>query len=548
MTCDDPFEVQEDDLESWVDVSCDWWRCSYEDVEWTYVRRYHWTDTGVKLTIHSRPPCYHGTLYNAKAAYGYDDETSHDLELNPELVGVKVTEDALEAYERDVGICDQFQAFPQFTFDAGLLLPEDPSEDDIRDSREDWARQVDELLGGVLEPLCSDLPVCLPDDGIIMWDLDALDHSYDSDNMPDVVDLTYSDTSVESDPMPTTPPGDKKSYAEVLFDHLATPTHAGTVVSPLPSKPLNASALSFIPSVFLEQRSPSPTADEPYVSPTYEFHFPSLSGNAASRANTRSLPPSLQRDEHGFYNEVPSESTETQSAMQSRAVTPKRSPAAGVRSFLGSSPKQGSKTREMVDRLRSSSGGSRRSRKHKGEANAQRHSVDNAIPQTAKDAEGWITGVHTQPSSSHKRSKSHNKSGDWVEGLFQCRGGHAKAEHGQRSHKRAASHAPAASANHAPPPPSSVSSSPTSSSFGNPQTPINTQFPLPQFYAFQSPYAAYPGSYPIPPQGPAIQMMQGPWPVGPMVPAHAAYVLSPPMYGPSASPYDTRKVSPPRLA
>lgn len=538
----------QEELESWVFVSSDWWRCSYTDVEWACVRRYHWTETGVKLTIHPQPPYYHDALYNNKEQFGQDVSQTQDLALNRSLVGVKAAEDALGAYERNVGICDPFQTELDFMFSAQLFLPEDATEDVLRRGREEWVRLVEELLGGILEPSCFDLPVYSPEVDGQFWRLDTMDHSYDSD-VPDMVDLTDSDISGESDPLPTTPPGDKKSYAEVLFDDRAAPTHTGTVVSPSPSKPLNASALSFIPSFFLDHHSPSPAADEPYVSPTYEYHFPSLSGNAASRSNTRSLPPSLERDEHGFYNEVPPVST--QSAMQSRSATPKRPSGAEVPSYLGSAPRHGSKTREMVDRLRSnSSGGSRRNRKNKGEGSSLRSSVDASAPQMGKDSEGWIVDVGAE--NGHKRAKS-SKSGGWVEGLFQCRS-QEKPEQPQRKHKRSKSsttNASAPSTNHpTPPTPSSISStvstlpSPTSSTFSDPRTPTNTQFPLSTFYvnAFPSPYAAYPGTYPMPPQGPPMQIMQAPWQISTVVPAHPAYGL-PPMYGPIASPYETHKAA-----
>lgn len=545
MTVADSFrepEEQEEDLEDWELIGEDWWRQSYADVDWACIRRYHWTETGVKLTFHPRPLHYHSDLYAEKDKYQQTIDHHWDVELNPALVGVKGAEYALEHYERQVGICD---SLPDLTFTAELLLPEDAGEDVIRRGREQWERHVDALLGGILEPSCFDLPPRLPDERVRMWNLDVLDDTFsDSDShSPDVVDLTYSDISFESDPLPTTPHGDKKSYAEVLFDDRGTPTHNSMVVSPSPSKPLNASALAFIPAYTLEHPSPSPSSpDMPYVSPTYEFHFPSLHSNATSRNSTRSLPPPLQRDEHGFYNEVPSAST--QSASQSRSATPKRAAGAAVPVFMGqdNAPRQPSKTREMVDRLRSNGSGSRRSRKHKSEAKIQ--------PQ--KDADGWFTGAET---NGHKRSKSSKSGEDWVNGLFQCRQDKsAPAQQQQpRQHKRSTSNGTTASSQTAsatPTTPSSTAStlstlpSPTGSTFSNPcATPTGTQFPLPQFYAFQPPYAPYPAAYPLPPQGPPIPVMQS-WQMhAPLVPAHPAYVLPPPMY--ATAPFDARKAAPP---
>lgn len=540
MTCQDSsFRAQDEDLEDWVLVGSDWWQLAYADVEWRWSPRYHWTETGVKLTLHPRPPQYHGTLYNDKTQYGFDNSAPQDMELNRFLTGVKGVEAALEVYERNVGISDASMP-PAMSFTYQLFLPEDTTEDIVRRSQEQWEHQVDALLGGILEPSCFDLPPSLPDDRVPMWDLDTLeDPYYDGDShtlsSSDVVELTYSDSSFDSDPPPTTPQGDKKSYAEVLFDDRGAPIHAGTVVSPSPSKPLNASALAFVPGYALEYHSPSPpSADSPYVSPTYEFHFPSLHSHTTSRSNTRSLPPPLQRDENGFYTEV--SHAELLPAANSRSVTPKRPSSGSVPSFFGNAPRQNSSkrsTREMVDGLRSNgSGSSRRHRRNKGDH--KRSSTDAAAPQTEKDAEGWITGVEGAP----KQAKP-PKGEDWVQGLFQCRQQPKQQQQNQQTHARSSSTTTNASSTQAPPTPSSVSStlstlpSPTSSNFSNPRTPTSAQFPLPQYYAFQPPYPAYPGSYPMPPP-----MMHAPWQ---MVPAHAAYVM--PVYGPPASPYEARKAA-----
>ena len=545
MTYEDEARVQEEEFEDWVLIGNDWWQLAYGDVEWRHRARYHWTETGFRLTFHPRPPQYHEDLYNVKGQYGLRGPSRQDVDLDRSLVGVKGAEDALGPYERHVGICDTSS---EVSFTAQLWFPDDTKKDIARRSREQWKRHVDALLGGVLEPSCIDLPPLLPDERVPLWNLDAIDDPYyDGDShmstSPDVGELSYSDISVDSDPLPTTPQGDKKSYAEVLFDDRGTPTHCGTVISPSPSKPLNASALAFIPGYVLDHQTPSPpSADMPYVSPTYEFHFPSLNSHATSRNSTRSLPPPLQRDENGFYTEVPSAAPQT--AAQSRSATPKRSSSGSnsVPSFLGNAQKQSSsKTREMVDRLRSNNSGSpRRHRKSKGENSALRHSVDATVPQTEKDADGWITGIEHVP----KRSRS-QKSEDWVQGLFQCRQP-TKSRQKEQLHARSSSTATNASSTQTPPTPSSVSSSlstlpsPTSSNFSNPRTPTTAQFPLSQYYSFQPPYGTYPGSYPMPP-GPTMQMVPAPWQI---VPAHAAYVMPPPIYSPGASPYDTRKAAP----
>lgn len=307
-----------------------------------------------------------------------------------------------------------------------------------------------------------------------------------------IADLSFtdSDVSLDSELGPTTPrserfrrekEAEKKTYADaVLLDdrgrryHKSSPNHKdsqsdGLLVAPSPSKPLNAAALSFIPATsapsHLDPSTPprhphlhnqpddhfwptSPDSDwEPdderlspstYTSPTYEFHFPSLTSqpsplasrtkassrkalgehrhNDESDANTkeekeslasvggsrlgaRSLPPKLRKDDQGFYTEVvgspramsfsgpPSTATSTTKGYGSvRASTPRKislpsSTSSVLPAFLGvedSNPsdvgrggtagngasttgggtgggrmRYTSKTREIVDRLRS---------------------------------------------------------------------------------------------------------------------------------------------------------------------------------------------------
>lgn len=534
MCADDAPDVQEVDWDEWVMVSGDWWKSSFAEVDWAYSRRYHWTDTGFKLSYHPRPPHYHDLLFDSKGDYpNAVPAEAADVELNPTLLGVQAAASALGPYERNTEFDGAFDAFDGlFSLDVQLVLPEDATEEELKRGREQWEEQVDTLLG-ILRPTRPPPPQPKPGDARV-WDLDSLDgpHYYPSD--ADIVDLTDSDVSMDSDPGPTTPQADKKSYAAVVFDERGPHSlHDGKVVSPSPAKPLNASALSFVPAYNSPDAMPSPpTPEAPYVSPTYEFHFPSL-GSEVARTETRSLPP-LQRDEQGFYTEIPLSSS------QSRCSTPKRPPSGN---FLNSpSSSRQSKTREIVDRIRhSTSSASRRNRKNKPSESSStlRHATPADPPPSPENPEaseydlevvdGWITNVDNKAPGKGKEG--------WVQELFQTQRppqpNHSRPQ-GKQTHKRSVSAATSSTnTSFTPATPSSVASN--LSALPSPP-PTITHFSVPQFYAFQQPYGSYvPGTYAVPTLMQSWQMV-APAPGG-------AYMMPPPLYPPVLSTYDARKSS-----
>ncbi|KAI0074550.1 hypothetical protein K474DRAFT_1522743 [Panus rudis PR-1116 ss-1] len=383
--------------EDWVLLPEDWCSHSYRHELWAYRRKKQWTSTGAKMALHPRPPHYHDQLYAEK------DNTAdrklaagEDVELNTDLAGVKAALEVISMYEENVGMNGPLSQmspdpFPYVPRNRGrLLFSGELTETDVAVAQQSWDDKVRNVFNGRLKRAMYTLAEHeeLPK----LWDLDL-----DEDPIySDVADLTISHPSTYPDPTPPTPHADKKSYAEVVFDK-RTPT-LSTVFAPSPSKPLNASALSFIPSTIGAPHirlTPSPEAEaDPhssksiYTSPTYEFHFPSLNPTVnntndtatastrtskpapTSRAETRSLPPNLRKDEQGFYTEISSSPLPAICSQAStRTATPRRpsynnstgNGGSNADSANSARSKQ-SKRRDIVNMLRSA-GDSRKVKK-----------------------------------------------------------------------------------------------------------------------------------------------------------------------------------------
>ncbi|PCH35731.1 hypothetical protein WOLCODRAFT_140049 [Wolfiporia cocos MD-104 SS10] len=335
------------DAHEWVIIPRDWWKNSYRTVQWTYLNserqrrpRHLRTPCIQPLSpgsgIHARPPHYHDHLL-CRRMEEEEGASQEDLELNPSLAGVRVAEEALRPYECDVGIDrPQIDSKPPHN----RRVPSDGSPEDA--ARALWHDMVQALLGSEIERPSTSLadlvdPCSEPRSKV--WDLTALDSALSSPSVPDLVDLTDSEVSVESDPLPATPRG------------------AFTQIAPVPNKPLNASALSFTPSTPTPS-PPSVSSSRSSLSPTHEFAFPSLHADnpaASPAARRRSL--LLQKDGDGFYHPVDGP---TDSHTSTRSTTPRRPSADLLPAFLadGTSAsrtraRNASRTREIVDRLRS---------------------------------------------------------------------------------------------------------------------------------------------------------------------------------------------------
>ncbi|KAH8103586.1 hypothetical protein BXZ70DRAFT_926478 [Cristinia sonorae] len=512
------------DQEGWVQVEEDWWRSPYEDVPWSYQRQFLWSLDGIKYAKHPLPPHYHDTLFNVKNEDAGDADAA-ELVLNTDLVGVKGAEDTMKRYELDVGILSKPSFLDLRSTREPLLFRDNLCEDETFATQSRWDDQVRILFGDAFRR--SHL------DGSYDWEFNQkvwnLDENVDSPSRtstsPDVVDLTDSELSADSEPLPSTPNADRKSYAQVVFVERPGQSYQDkTVIAPSPAKPLNASALSFIPATNTPSEVPSRESSEsPYTSPTYEFHFPSLTANPPSaRTTTRSLPPNLEKDEQGFYIQIPSPPSASISNDSTRTATPKRPSASLLPAFLAEASanarnRHTSKTRAIVDRLRSSATSTtsdppRRSKK--ADVTSPRRTAEDSV--VIKDNEvdifvdpmsklsnidGWISSVANEAAADEAAAKARQP---------------IKAKSHKRSGSSISSVTPTT-------PSSSSSSAPTTFSSPTSTTglrlpvpsPTNPQFPtVPHpYYAFTAPYGTsgyrapvYPGVGPNQAQAQYFQM------------------------------------------
>ncbi|KAM5544982.1 hypothetical protein V8D89_001093 [Ganoderma adspersum] len=540
----------------WEIFQDDWWKTSFRAISWAYKTK----------PDHPRPPHYHDLLARGRRRRIAGDArraaggTNADVSLNSALCGVRAAEEALRRYELEVAILSP-DDLPNLEHEQPTC-PEPPCNEGT------WDEKVRELLGGILEQGALPEVESLVQD-VPLWDLNNLDSPPSS---PGTSDLTDSETSGDSDRPPSTPKPTKASYARIVSSDATT---SPTVLSPLPSKLLSAAALTFIPSTPNRTSSREPTtppltsssnsSDSPFSSPTYNFHFPSLnSSSPADRRESRSLPPSLQKDEAGFYIEVADDSDDapgtTQSLGNTRSTTPRRPSAAFLPAFLtdGSptSRSRNSKTREIVDRLRSSgSAGSGRKAKKSNKRQVSTSNkdsdlttlVDTTTASKEESTDGWISGVVRQNSS----SRFVETDDGWITQVSQAQqtqlpAASAATQQQQQQHQQPKSNkhghghghghkrSSGSNASHPPSAPSSTFSPASSTmSLTVPHTPASGPAqlpPMPPLYpgvpgaaAPYPPVGAYPGPYV--PANPAAYMhaaqmqyhhpqaVRGPWPM-----------------------------------
>jgi hypothetical protein len=218
--------------------------------------------------------------------------------------------------------------------EIGWVPDKFPLSDDepaFEEYRQRWEGDVQALLGDIFEPFHDDEPL-FPDltreegkerlkDLSPLWDSCLADVSIiDQIHSTDLIDLTDSELSADSDPFPMTPKAGKYSLS----------------ASPSSIKPLNATASSFVPSPakFNPLRSPPSSSPSPSPSPPVLdiVNFPTLRQTI--------LPQSRKDDLDGKSK---------WSSKRQNSVVP---------SFLTEKADSGSrrsKTRQMVDKMRSAS-------------------------------------------------------------------------------------------------------------------------------------------------------------------------------------------------
>jgi hypothetical protein len=306
----------------------EWWRTFFNSVSWTYPPSQGST---------SRPPSKRtallrlsraGQLLKARLSRYPPNRPSEiatpttDV-LSRDLVGVRVVEEVLRSYESSSGF-DMIERFLRL-FHLGWVLDDEhcilghpPSEK----HREQWEEDLRKLFedsfkrlpkGLYLRDFSSDHSEERLKDLSPYWD-SCLDNSSTLDDLIrslDGADLTDSELSADSDPLPITP---------------RARHHSSSPVSACPLKPLSATASSFIPTP-TKYHSPSSVSPSPSPSPPALdiINFPTL---------RQTILPAPKKDDRDS---------------KSRTKRP------SVSSFLtDKTDARKSKTRQIVDKMRSS--------------------------------------------------------------------------------------------------------------------------------------------------------------------------------------------------
>ncbi|KZP08948.1 hypothetical protein FIBSPDRAFT_123905 [Athelia psychrophila] len=273
-------------------------------------------------TVHPKPPCYHGNLFRNLEGRQDMHREAVDVELNAELLpGVVLVEDILDLYEAAVGIVHR----PTTIKAQEEILWRAVTGDAILARTQRWAELVKDLVEGPL------------------YRVEAGPSDARSPSTSDFVDLTDSEHSVDSDPVPSTPK--PRSYASVT---------SPSVFEFSPPRPisLSASASAFVPTstpakvshfpipAFALNITPSPSP------PLETFTFPTL-------------PPTLKKDAQGFYTEIaPSPSLSgSRAAQRAMACASSHLPSFLTEPSHRNTRGKSSKTRELVEQLRSASAG-----------------------------------------------------------------------------------------------------------------------------------------------------------------------------------------------
>lgn len=320
---------------------------------------------------HAKPPHYNGSLSipirvrddpepedrETGKFNGRCEEKAVADELNVALlVGAMSAEDSIKQYEIDVGI-SCVTSNPVVPPSCNLCRT--ITNDEITLGQERWAELVKTLTGD--EPIStrsrsrdntgsegkSAISLSITTRHTARLIQETADPSSEFAS-----DMTDSERSVDSDPLPPTPKP-KKSYANVVVKHpspslsnstpsLSVPTSFSTPTSTTPVKNGHFHFTSW---------ALPPAATSPTPSPVYtNFSFPSLN------SSIQSLPLNLTKDEQGFYTEITPLPSIPQASYSNRST--QRPPSAGLPSFLAEPShrtRKTSKTREIVDQLRSSS-------------------------------------------------------------------------------------------------------------------------------------------------------------------------------------------------
>ncbi|EGO00801.1 hypothetical protein SERLA73DRAFT_71773 [Serpula lacrymans var. lacrymans S7.3] len=261
-----------------------------------------------------------------------------DRLLNSSLAGVKIAEAALEKYEQDAGF--HHNVMPDLKLGhmykaQSQDLSSPISKEDVDSGKLQWAELVKEFVG-------------------VEW-REALARNVEGYRPQSSTPSEYdSERSADSDPLPLTPT-QKKSLIDIAV-RPTSPISGSRGVTP--SKTMHGPLSSFAPI------SASPTMSMSWVNPTdpvrstapsptfSNFTFPSIN------ANYQYFPPSLKKDEQGFYTTVTPPGSPSKLPVR-LAPAPFSVLLPPFLSDLHPRNRKVSKTREIIDQLRSASAAER---------------------------------------------------------------------------------------------------------------------------------------------------------------------------------------------
>ncbi|KAF7289304.1 Glycoside hydrolase family 31 protein [Mycena indigotica] len=375
-----------DNDDGWQKVSGDWWRIKYSAVSWTYS-----PEAGEEVIPIPKPRFSNGLFLSQPVEEkGLEGDDEDSQKLNDHLVGLKGALDALEPYEIGVG----------FYWPESPLNREPESEigpDKARvgghvvDAKEQWDELVQGLTGGLTITTAGQHEIDSDDESALSVHRSTSTHSS--------MDLTDSDRSVSSIPMPSTPRA-RRNYPSIQVKTDSSPSRNSD------RSRLNAAASIFVPS------PPKPKLP-PRVEP---ISFPTLNKSSTPPFNATFVFPSLDvqvppvpsvkitKDEQGFYSEAEAQSTTVVPSFLQGAFTPKqrRTPS--------------SKTRAIVDKLKSSVSQQQEhvsrppqiqlSSLEKPRLSTSEHGGDVHTPPAEEDSEGWIGGDDvTKPTPGNPKTR-----------------------------------------------------------------------------------------------------------------------------------------------
>ncbi|KAF9529799.1 hypothetical protein CPB83DRAFT_852209 [Crepidotus variabilis] len=276
-----------------------------------------------------------------------DARCDSDTSLNLELAGIQGALVSLVSYERAVGF--QYEAFPNIepreldTFAPLDLSNRGLDEDVTQIHKEQW----NELLEDLMRTPLAETPET--DDSS---DMDGADILHYSTSTLSSMDLSSSEGSIESLGMPATPKAKSHHRVEIKSGSPTGSIIGGSDYHTLsPGRLLNASASSFIPgfsSHFTINEEPlqfpslqdAPTLSTNPKSPSFtNFSFPTLNPSSSLTASVQAA--KSKKDSQGLFME------------DNGSTTPALLPPFLQEPAQRSSRTRKSRTREIVDRLRS---------------------------------------------------------------------------------------------------------------------------------------------------------------------------------------------------